>query len=712
MEDSIISTSRVRTIMKSSPDVTNISSEAVYCMGKVAELFVVTLAKRAAEQANDAGEVTYEHVAECVQNDMRMFYLHEVIPRKVKVSDIPGFDISVLQMTDEKSIWFYRRNCNGDQLGHFLINNNNNIRSDEGIEQGDSRQTLQAFLKELNILKNTVDAQRNEIDLLRKEIAVGKRLQHPAILNSARYPRVKFRNFTEKKRILITGGSGFVGSHLVDQLLLDGHQVICVDNHFTGQKRNIERWIGHPNFELISHDISNPLYLTVDQIYHLASPASPPHYMFNPVKTIKTNTLGTINVLGLARRNRAKILLASTSEVYGDPVVHPQPETYWGNVNPIGPRSCYDEGKRVAEALMVAYHKQEAVDIRIARIFNTFGPRMNMNDGRVVSNFILQALENRSITVYGSGQHTRSFQYVSDLVSGLIKLMESNVTVPVNFGNPEEHTIAEFALMVKNLTKCKCEIVHHESSVDDPQRRKPNITRAWQLLQWKPKYDYRVPPMSQHPFSISYHPFPGRNGVVLSPQFPLTHQFSNGLQYGSGGGYYQRGRLNIPFLKWGAIWNKRSLLTAGGNAPWYNYGHMVQPTNSLGLRPAEITKMMMDPLFNEARITKSGRVPIPVSNLPGDYNPAYCQPPFCNPFTHTFGIGIMHQESKNFEIDGLLDFPVPTGSFGQGIRFPLSGNGYFGPFPASLFYGHHVHPVNPFPRLGKDWLAKAKLLTR
>ncbi|KRY77922.1 UDP-glucuronic acid decarboxylase 1, partial [Trichinella pseudospiralis] len=486
----------------------------------------------------------------------------------------------------------------------------------------------------------------------------------------------------------------------------------CVDNHFTGQKRNIERWIGHPNFELISHDISNPLFLTVDQIYHLASPASPPHYMFNPVKTIKTNTLGTINVLGLARRNRAKILLASTSEVYGDPVVHPQPETYWGNVNPIGPRSCYDEGKRVAEALMVAYHKQEAVDIRIARIFNTFGPRMNMNDGRVVSNFILQALENRSITVYGSGQHTRSFQYVSDLVSGLIKLMESNVTVPVNFGNPEEHTIAEFALMVKNLTKCKCEIVHHESSVDDPQRRKPNITRAWQLLQWKPKYDYRVPPMSQHPFSISYYPFPGRNGVVLSPQFPLTHQFSNGLQYGSGGGYYQRGRLNIPFLKWGAIWNKRSLITAGGNAPWYNYGHMVQPTNSLGLRPAEITKMMMDPLFNEARIRKSGRVPIPVSNLPGDYNPAYCQPPFCNPFTHTFGIGIMHQESKNFEIDGLLDFPVPTGSFGQGIRFPLSGNGYFGPFPASLFYGHHVHPVNPFPRLGKDWLDKAKLLTR
>ncbi|KRZ68315.1 UDP-glucuronic acid decarboxylase 1, partial [Trichinella papuae] len=623
MEDSIISTSRVRTIMKSSPDVTNISSEAVYCMGKVAA---------------------------------------------------SGF----IEETAMVISW----------------------------------QTLQAFLKELNILKNTVDAQRNEIDLLRKEIAVGKGLQHPAILNSSRYPRVKFRNFTEKKRILITGGSGFVGSHLVDQLLLDGHQVICVDNHFTGQKRNIERWIGHPNFELISHDISNPLYLTVDQIYHLASPASPPHYMFNPVKTIKTNTLGTINVLGLARRNRAKILLASTSEVYGDPVVHPQPETYWGNVNPIGPRSCYDEGKRVAEALMVAYHKQEAVDIRIARIFNTFGPRMNMNDGRVVSNFILQALENRSITVYGSGQHTRSFQYVSDLVSGLIKLMESNVTVPVNFGNPEEYTIAEFALMVKNLTKCKCEIVHHQSSVDDPQRRKPNITRAWQLLQWKPKYDYRVPPMSQHPFSISYHPFPGRNGVVLSPQFPLTHQFSNGLQYGSGGGYYQRGRLNIPFLKWGAIWNKRSLLTAGGNAPWYNYGHMVQPTNSLGLRPAEITKMMMDPLFNEARITKSGRVPIPVSNLPGDYNPAYCQPPFCNPFTHTFGIGIMHQESKNFEIDGLLDFPVPTGSFGQGIRFPLSGNGYFGPFPASLFYGHHVHPVNPFPLLGKDWLAKAKLLTR
>ncbi|CAH1954048.1 unnamed protein product [Acanthoscelides obtectus] len=244
-----------------------------------------------------------------------------------------------------------------------------------------------------------------------------------------------------RKRVLITGGAGFVGSHLVDKLMLEGHEVIVVDNFFTGRKSNVEHWIGHENFELIHHDIVNPIFIEVDEIYHLASPASPPHYMHNPVKTIKTNTLGTINILGLARRLKAKVLIASTSEVYGDPDIHPQPETYWGHVNPIGPRACYDEGKRVSETLTYAYAKQENMHVRVARIFNTYGPRMHMNDGRVVSNFILQALKDEVITVYGTGDQTRSFQYVSDLVEGLVALMRSNYSQPVNLGNPVEHTI-------------------------------------------------------------------------------------------------------------------------------------------------------------------------------------------------------------------------------------------------------------------------------
>nr|CAH7740945.1 unnamed protein product [Callosobruchus chinensis] len=255
------------------------------------------------------------------------------------------------------------------------------------------------------------------------------------------YPDVKFLNYVKRKRVLITGGAGFVGSHLVDKLMLDGHEVIVVDNFFTGRKSNVEHWIGHENFELIHHDIVNPIFIEVDEIYHLASPASPPHYMHNPVKTIKTNTLGTINILGLARRLKAKVLIASTSEVYGDPDIHPQPETYWGHVNPIGPRACYDEGKRVSETLTYAYAKQENMQVRVARIFNTYGPRMHMNDGRVVSNFILQALKDEVITVYGTGDQTRSFQYVSDLVEGLVALMRSNYSQPVNLGNPVEHTI-------------------------------------------------------------------------------------------------------------------------------------------------------------------------------------------------------------------------------------------------------------------------------
>ncbi|CAG9539037.1 unnamed protein product [Cercopithifilaria johnstoni] len=300
------------------------------------------------------------------------------------------------------------------------------------------------------------------------------------------YVSVRYQNEANRKRILVTGGAGFVGSHLVDHLMLDGHEVVALDNYFTGRKRNVEHWVGHPNFELVHHDVVNSYLTEVDEIYHLASPASPIHYMYNPVKTIKTNTIGTINMLGLARRLKARILLASTSEIYGNPGVHPQPENYWGHVNPVGPRSCYDEGKRVAETLMIAYHVQEKVDIRIARIFNTFGPRMHMNDGRVVSNFILQALRGHPITIYGNGKQTRSFQYVDDLVTGLIRLMESNCTDPVNLGNPEERTINEFAELVRDLVGSNSSIVHEPGQQDDPQQRKPDISRANEKLNWKP----------------------------------------------------------------------------------------------------------------------------------------------------------------------------------------------------------------------------------
>jgi len=305
---------------------------------------------------------------------------------------------------------------------------------------------------------------------------------------SKSYPVVKFRDYGDRKRILITGGAGFVGSHLVDRLMLDGHEVTVVDNLYTGRKRNVEQWLGHENFELVIHDIINTYYAEVDQIYHLASPASPPHYMANPVKTIKTNTVGTINMLGLAKRVGARILIASTSEVYGDPEVHPQPESYWGHVNPIGPRACYDEAKRVAETLSFAYMKQSNVSIRVARIFNTYGPRMHNNDGRVVSNFILQALQNKILTVYGSGEQTRSFQYVSDLVEGLVALMESAHTGPINLGNPVEHTIEEFAhIIMKTVGSSSSRVEYLDAVEDDPQKRKPDIQRAKELLGWQPK---------------------------------------------------------------------------------------------------------------------------------------------------------------------------------------------------------------------------------
>lgn len=292
---------------------------------------------------------------------------------------------------------------------------------------------------------------------------------------------------SHRLKILVTGGAGFVGSHLVDKIMMQGHEVIVLDNFFTGQKKNIEHWLQHPNFSLLVHDVIDPLMLEVDQIYHLACPASPPHYQYNPVKTIKTSTMGTINMLGLAKRVRAKMLLTSTSEVYGDPEVHPQPESYWGNVNTIGPRSCYDEGKRVAETMMYAYRNQNQVEIRVARIFNTFGPRMHPNDGRVVSNFIIQALQNKPLTIYGDGTQTRSFQYVSDLVNGLYALMNSDYDLPVNLGNPDEYNVADFAKYVKELAKSDSEIVFLEKSQDDPTQRKPVIKTAKEKLGWEPK---------------------------------------------------------------------------------------------------------------------------------------------------------------------------------------------------------------------------------
>ncbi|GBG32002.1 UDP-glucose 4-epimerase [Hondaea fermentalgiana] len=297
---------------------------------------------------------------------------------------------------------------------------------------------------------------------------------------------------TQQKRILVTGGAGFVGSHLVDRLMRQGHIVYALDNFFTGRKENVEAWIGHPNFELIHHDVVNPYMIEVDQIYNLACPASPPHYQYNPVKTIKTSVEGTLNMLGLAKRTKARVLLTSTSEVYGDPEVHPQSETYHGRVSITGPRACYDEGKRVAETMMYAYKKQDGVDIRVARIFNTFGENMHPDDGRVVSNFIIQALQGKDITIYGDGKQTRSFQYVEDLVSGLVKLMNSDYDGPVNLGNPDEYTIREFAEMIVQMVGTKSKIVHLPSTQDDPSRRKPDISLAKRVLGWEPKVHVRT----------------------------------------------------------------------------------------------------------------------------------------------------------------------------------------------------------------------------
>jgi UDP-glucuronate decarboxylase len=289
-------------------------------------------------------------------------------------------------------------------------------------------------------------------------------------------------------RILITGGAGFLGSHLSERLLLEGHEVVCMDNFFTGRKSNIAHLLENPYFELMRHDVVDPFKLEVDQIYNLACPASPVHYQHNPIKTTKTSVMGAINCLGLAKRVNARVFQASTSEVYGDPSVHPQPESYWGNVNPIGIRSCYDEGKRCAETLFFDYHRQNQVDIRVVRIFNTYGPRMLADDGRVVSNFIVQALQGQDITVYGEGQQTRSFCYVDDLIEGFVGLMNQDQVIgPMNIGNPNEFTILELAQKVIELTGSKSQIVYRPMPEDDPKQRKPDITQAREVLGWEPK---------------------------------------------------------------------------------------------------------------------------------------------------------------------------------------------------------------------------------
>ncbi len=293
------------------------------------------------------------------------------------------------------------------------------------------------------------------------------------------------------KRILITGGAGFLGSHLCERLLNEGNDVICLDNYFTGQKRNVVHLIGNPYFELVRHDVTTPYFVEVDEIYNLACPASPVHYQYNPIKTVKTSVMGAINMLGLAKRIKAKVLQASTSEVYGDPEKHPQREDYWGHVNPIGTRACYDEGKRCAETLFVNYHQQNNVRIKIIRIFNTYGPRMHPNDGRVVSNFIVQALQGKDITIYGDGKQTRSFQYVDDLIEGMIRMMASpeDFTGPVNLGNPGEFTMLELAEKIIQLTNTKSKIIFQPLPQDDPMQRKPDISLAKKALDWEPKID-------------------------------------------------------------------------------------------------------------------------------------------------------------------------------------------------------------------------------
>jgi UDP-glucuronate decarboxylase len=294
-------------------------------------------------------------------------------------------------------------------------------------------------------------------------------------------------------KILVTGGTGFIGNHLCRTLLSEGNSIICLDNNFTGSMNNIKDMLDNPNFKFVNHDIINPVYFDVDQIYHLACPASPPAYQFDPIFTIKTNVLGTINALEIAKTSKARLLLTSTSEVYGDPHISPQVEEYWGNVNPIGIRSCYDEGKRIAETLTMEYNKMHNIEVRIARIFNTYGPNMSKEDGRVVSNFINQCLENKDITIYGDGSQTRSFSYVDDTVDGLIKLMNNTETIgPINIGNPYEITVKELAGIITNMIECNSKIVYMDLPSNDPMKRNPDITKAKKFLNWEPKVDLKI----------------------------------------------------------------------------------------------------------------------------------------------------------------------------------------------------------------------------
>lgn len=353
--------------------------------------------------------------------------------------------------------------------------------------------TFVIFKPSISSISITDSSSENEITSMRRPIATSNResITHffrPVSQGTGRVPVGIGR---KRRRVVVTGGSGFVGSHLVDKLIARGDDVIVIDNFFTGRKENVMHHFGNPRFELIRHDVVEPILLEVDQIYHLACPASPVHYKYNPVKTIKTNVMGTLNMLGLAKRIGARFLLTSTSEVYGDPLEHPQKETYWGHVNPIGVRSCYDEGKRTAETLTMDYHRGDGVEVRIARIFNTYGPRMCLDDGRVVSNFVAQAIRKQPMTVYGDGKQTRSFQYVSDLVDGLMALMEGEHIGPFNLGNPGEFTMLELAQVVKETIDPSATIEFRENTADDPQKRKPDISKAKSMLNWEPKITLR-----------------------------------------------------------------------------------------------------------------------------------------------------------------------------------------------------------------------------
>jgi UDP-glucuronate decarboxylase len=317
-------------------------------------------------------------------------------------------------------------------------------------------------------------------------------MQSDALSMDGDRPAVKAKPRMERNRVLVTGGAGFVGSHLCEYLVKRGDHVICIDNMFTGSKDNVSHLLNEPNFELIRHDVVEPILLEIDQVYHLACPASPVHYKYNPIKTMKTGFIGTMNMLGLAKRCRARFLVASTSEVYGDPLQHPQTEDYWGNVNPIGERSCYDEGKRAAECITMDYHREHGLEVRIVRIFNTYGPRMALDDGRVVSNFVSQAIRGEPLTIFGDGQQTRSFQFVSDLIRGMVATMDNdNYIGPFNIGNPGEFTMLELANVVKDLVNPDVEISFVENTADDPSRRKPDISKAKKLLGWEPKIPLR-----------------------------------------------------------------------------------------------------------------------------------------------------------------------------------------------------------------------------